>query len=154
MKISRVFANNHRKAFIVDSSKGTMDYPYSRLKVKPHTRDPVAHVEPDAELGNEGFTYVLDSGKGDSVHIDSVLEYHKDPDYICELLLHDLTVRALGLLEKQKLTKRELARRLKTSPKQLYRLLDPAYYGKTINQMVRLLHVLGQSVEIVVKKAA
>jgi hypothetical protein len=154
MKINRVLANNRKKAFVLETSRGKMDYPYSRLRVKPQSSDPVIHVAPDRDLGKEGFTYVLKSGKANTIHSDSVLEYHQDPDYICELMLHNLTVRALELLKAQQTPKRELARRLKTSPKQLYRLLDPTDYGKTINQMVRLLHVMGQSVEIVIKKAA
>jgi hypothetical protein len=39
-------------------------------------------------------------------------------------------------------------RRLKTSPSQLYRLLDPANYKKSMDEMMRLLAVLGYRVEV------
>ncbi len=55
------------------------------------------------------------------------------------LTLYKLTLKARKLLKESKLPKRELARRLATSPAQIYRLLDPTNYKKTIDQMVRLL---------------
>jgi hypothetical protein len=154
MKIRRVFANNRKRAFVIESAAGVYDFPYSRLRLRPSRGDAVARVAADPELGREGFSYELESGRSDTVHMDAVLEYHRDPKYMCELLLHDLTLSALDLIRAKSIPKRELARRLKTSPRQLYRLLDPACYGKTINQMVRLLHVLGYSVEFVLKRAA
>ena len=111
MKVRRVLANNRKKAFIVETSKARLEYPYSRLHLRPQSSDPIVHVGPDRELANEAFTYVLRSGKSESVHLDSVLEYHQDPDYICELLLHVLTAQALDVIERQSIPKRELARR-------------------------------------------
>jgi len=53
------------------------------------------------------------------------------------------------------LSKHEVVRRLKTSPSQLYRLLDPTNDRKSIDEMLRLLSVLGYTVEwSVVKQAA
>ena len=34
----------------------------------------------------------------------------------------------------------------------MYRLLDQTFYGKTIDQTVKLLHVLGHTVSVVVDK--
>jgi hypothetical protein len=47
-------------------------------------------------------------------------------------------------------SRRELARRLKTSVPQLYRLLDPTNTRKSMNQLVCLLQVLDCSVDLVV----
>jgi hypothetical protein len=49
---------------------------------------------------------------------------------------------------KSGLSKHELVRRLKTSPSQLYRLLDPANYTKSMDEMCRLLAVLGYRLEV------
>ena len=154
MKILRILTNNKKKSFCLQTRKGPYEYTFSRLKVKPSSADPVVRVYPDHDLGDEGFTYALKSGREDTIHIDSVLEYNRDPDYLCELLLHELTVQAIEAIESSKISKREIARKLKTSPRQLYRLLDPAFYGKTINQMVRLLHAAGRSVEVKIKPCA
>jgi hypothetical protein len=43
---------------------------------------------------------------------------------------------------------RQLSRRLKTSPAQLYRLLDTTNYKKTVDKMLELLHVLDAEVEL------
>lgn len=68
-----------------------------------------------------------------------------------ELLLHNLTVEALKAIEESKLSRRELIRRLGTSPSQFYRHLDRTCYGKSVGQMVALLHLLGRKVELVVR---
>ena len=33
----------------------------------------------DEEAGREAFTYVLDSGRSGTVHVEQVLEYNQDP---------------------------------------------------------------------------
>ena len=154
MKIQRVFANNRRKAFVIQTRRGQMEFPYSQLRLKPTRDDSVASVQADPELGSECFTYELASGKSDSIPLDAVLDYNKDPDYLREILLHTLSIKAQDIVRKRNIPKRELCRRLKTSPTQLYRLLDQAYYRKSIDEMVRLLVALGQRIEIVVKNAA
>ena len=66
-------------------------------------------------------------------------------------MLHGRTVETLKTLEESGLSKRELIRRLGTSPSQFYRLLDPTYYGKSVGQMLALLHLLGKEVDLVVR---
>lgn len=107
-------------------------------------------VFPDPEAGNEAFTYRLASGVGDTVHLDAVLEYNQDPRILNELLLYRLTGEALDAVPKSDLSKRELIRRLGTSPSQFYRLLDPTYYGKSVGQLVALFRLLGMRVDVVV----
>ena len=58
-----------------------------------------------------------------------VLNSYEDKSYIREQMLYDLTLKAQELLASSAVTKGELARQLKTSPIQLYRLLDQTYYG-------------------------
>lgn len=152
MKIKRIFANNRKKCFVLETSKQIYEYPYSELGFKSKIQISSVYVDP--ELGNIGFSYTTSSGKQDSVLLDRVLSYNKDTDYILELLLHRLTAKSLEVLKNKSISKRELARKLKTSPKQLYRLLDPAYYGKTVDQMIKLLHALGVSVELSFQKNA
>ena len=61
-----------------------------------------------------------------------------------------LTVEAKRQVEESGLSRRELARRLKTSVPQLYRLLDTTNTKKSINQLSCLLQVLECSVDLVV----
>ena len=78
MKIRRVLGNNRKKVFVLDTRKGVYEFPYSELNLKPTARDPLVHVAPDPELGNEGFTYRLASGKENTVHLEHVLRFVDD----------------------------------------------------------------------------
>lgn len=152
MKIRSVKLNNHKKAFEVRAYKGQYDFPFARAGLRPTKTNPVRDLSIDAELGEEAFTYVLASGEEESIHIDQVLEYNRDPAYMRDLLLYQLTVEAGKCVATSELSKRELSRRLGTSPTQLYRLLDEENYSKTIDQMIELLAILDCPVEIKVAK--
>lgn len=49
-------------------------FPYARLRLVPTSDDQVAEVYPDPELGDEAFTYRLESGAEDTIHVDAVRE--------------------------------------------------------------------------------
>jgi hypothetical protein len=151
MKIRSVKANNRRKVFEVTAAKKRLLFPFARLEVRPTPDDPIAKVFVDKELGAEGLTYVLRSGREGTVHIEDVLEYNQDPDYLRDLLLYRLTLEAQKAVAATPLARREIIRRLGTSPAQLYRLLDPTNYRKSVDQVLRLLQVLDRDVELVVR---
>lgn len=151
MKIRKVIPNNRKRAFEVRTYKGTYDMPYASLDTRPSRGNKIREVFVDPELGNEAFTYCLESGQQDSIHIDRVLEYNRDPAYMRDLLLYRLTLEARKQAEKSGLSKRELIRRLGTSPAQLYRILDEENYRKSIDQVVGLLSVLNCRVEFSVE---
>jgi hypothetical protein len=118
---------------------------------QPTRTDRVKEAYPDQEAGDEAFTYRLESGLEDTVHLDVVLEYNQDPALLNDLLLYRLTVEARDALEESGISKREVIRRLNTSASQFYRLLEPNYYGKSVGQMLSLLRVLGKEVDLVVR---
>lgn len=151
MKIRSVKTNIRRKAFEVTAARKRLVFPFARLEVQPTPDDPIAKVYVDRELGAEGFTYILKSGREGTVHIEDVLEYNQDPDYLRDLLLYRLTLEAQKRVSSTSLAKREIIRRLGTSPTQLYRLLDQTNYRKSVDQMLRLLQVLDCDVELVVR---
>lgn len=152
MTINSVTANNRRRCFEIETRKGAFTFPYMKLDIVPSRTNRVKEVYVDGELGNEAITYVLESGEQDSVHMDDFLNYNKDPDYLRDLTLYRLTLKARTLLKESNLPKRELARKLATSPAQVYRLLDPTNYSKTIDQMVRLLACLDYTLDFVIEK--
>ena len=153
MKIKTVTANNRKKAFEVSTANDTYSFPYALLRVQPDSDNRIAEVYPDEELGSEGFTYRLLDGQEDTIHLDTVLEYNRDPAYLKDLLLHQLTVEAQRAVESSDLSKRELIRALGTSASQFYRLLDPTNQTKSVGQMLALLHLLGREVDVVVSPA-
>ena len=151
MKIRTVKCNNHKKAFIVQTATRKFEFPYAKAAPHPTSSDPVVQVDVDAELGREGFTYVLRSGKEGTIHIDQVLEYHQDPRYLRDVLLYKLTIEAQKRVEASGLSKRELVRRLGTSATQLYRLLDSTNYRKSVDQLLRLFNVVDCEVDLLVR---
>ncbi len=151
MKIKEVTINNRRKEFSLRTSSGAVyTYPYTRADPRPDSVNRIEAVFVDKELGNEAVTYILNSGEEGSIHIEQVLEYNEDPKYMAELLTYKLTLEARHGIENSGLSRRQIAKRLKTSVPQLYRLLDPANTNKSINQLVALLHVLNRKVDLVV----
>ena len=154
MTIRHVRADNRKRAFEVETAQGCYAYPYGLLPVAPGPANRIREVRPDEEFGRGAFTYVLADGAEGSVHLDAVLEYNEDPGYLNELLLYRLTVAARDAFEASGLGVRQLCRTLGTSPTQFYRLLDPAYYGKSVGQMMALLRLLGMKVEVRVTPVA
>lgn len=126
----------------IDTKKGHFRLPFSKLHLIPSTENRIESIFIDKEVGSEAITYILKSGQQDTVHLDAFLEYNRDPDYFRKLFLYKLALKAIQAVEKSPLSIREIARKLNTSPAQLYRLLDTANYSKTIDQMVRLLTCL------------
>jgi predicted XRE-type DNA-binding protein len=151
VRITAVTANNRRRAFEVRTRRGDWLFPYGKAEPSPTASDPLVEVFVDPELGREGFTYVLASGAEGSVHIDHVLDYNEEPGYMRDLLLHNLTVQALERIETSALSRREIIRRLGTSPAQFYRLIDPTNYRKSVDKLLALLQVLDCEVDLVVR---
>ena len=155
MKIRSVTSNNRKHEFSVTTRSGVeYSFPYSEAEPRPSSDDGIEEVFVDRELGSEAFSFVLASGKEGCVHIDQVLEYNEDPKYLADLLTYKLSLEAQKLMESSELSRRQVAKRLKTSVPQLYRLLNPANTRKSMKQLVSLLHILNCDVDLVVKKRA
>jgi hypothetical protein len=152
MKIKSVKINNKRKDFEVRASGKTYAFPYVKARPSPTSGDPVARAYVDKEIGGEGFTYELQSGKTGTVHVEQILEYNRDPNYLRDLMLYKLTLEAQRRIAESPLSKREIVRRLGTSATQLYRLLDQTNYQKSVDQLVSLLQLLECEVDLVVRK--
>lgn len=158
MKIRQVVANNRKGLLELFVRSGQMyPFPYAKLDPRPSAKNRIHEVYVDKELGSEAVTYVLESGAEGTVHIEHALEYNQDPTFLADLLSHKLTVEAMNRVKQTELSHRELARRLRTSVPQLYRLLDPTNTRKSLAQLIALLHILDCTVDLVVthpKRAA
>ena len=149
MKIDSARINNRRRAFELDTTRGTFSFPYAKAEPIPTPGDPIVEMFIDPEVGSEAITYRLASGQEGFVHVEQALDYNRDPTYLRDLLLYRLTLEAKWQISESRLSRREIIRRLDTSPAQLYRLLDTTNYGKTVDSMFALLTVLGCEVDIV-----
>jgi hypothetical protein len=154
VKLRSLRGNNHRHVFEVVTWRDRLLFPYALADPAPTSADPLVDVWIDQELGREGFTYRLASGREGSVHVDQVLDYNRDPGYLRDQLLYSLTLEAERRLAESPLSAREVIRRLGTSPAQFYRLLDTTNYRKSIDKVLALLGVLGCEVDLTVRPAS
>jgi hypothetical protein len=154
MIIQDVRVNNRQRCFEIQTKKGKLSFPFAKLDLPPSSTNRVQDVYVDRRFAKQAITYLLESGDEDAVHVDDFLYYNKDPDYMRDLTLHNLTTKAIELTKESKLPKRELARKLKTSPAQIYRLLDPSNYKKTIDQMVKLVACFNYTIDFKLEKDA
>ena len=152
VKIRNVRHNNRKKLFEVGIGSSKLAFPYSKAEPRPTAEDAVVRVSADEELGREGFTYELASGRQGTVHVEQVLEYNQDPSYLRDQLLYRLTLEAQKRVARSPLSKREIMRRLGTSAAQLYRLLDQTNYRKSTDQLLELLRVLDCDIDLVVRE--
>src|SRR5712691_1857561 len=151
MKIRAVRVNNRRKVLELRTSRAQFLYPFAKLDPRPSTNDPLVEVRVDKELASEAVTYRLASGREGAVHIEQVLEYNRDPDYLRDQLLYRLTLEAQKRLATSSLPRREIIRRLGTSATQFYRLLDQTNYTKSVDQLISLLQALDCEVDLRVR---
>ncbi len=151
MKIKNIEVNRKKKTFSINAGNTTYSYPFAKLDPVPLKKNPLTNFWLDADFGDEAFSFELKDGKTGTVHIDHVLEYNRDPNYMTELLLYKLTVEAKRHVENTNLSNREIIRRLGTSPAQYYRLLDQTNVTKSVNKMFNLLQVLGCEIDVVFK---
>ncbi len=151
MRIRSIRHNNRKKIFEIRTATKRLVFPFSKAEPPPTTQDPITRVFVDEEAGREAFTYVLHSGRTGTVHVEQVLEYNRDPTYLRDLLLYQLTLEAQKQVAKSPLSKREIIRRLGTSAAQLYRLLDQTNYRKSVDQVLALLQILNCDVDLVVR---
>ena len=86
MKVRSVEANNRKREFEVCVGSALFPFPYSKAEPRPEGGDLVTRVEVDPELGREGFSFELRSGRSGTVHVEQVLEYNEDPGYLRDQL--------------------------------------------------------------------
>jgi diguanylate cyclase (GGDEF)-like protein/PAS domain S-box-containing protein len=141
-------ANNRRRAFEIRAQGRDLVFPYGRLEPPPADGDRVVEARPVEIAGESGFYYRTASGLEGTVSLERVHHYEEGPSRRTEELLEKLTEEARKAVTESVLSKREISRLLGTSTSQLYRLLDPAYRGKSAGQMLALLHAVGREVRL------
>jgi DNA-binding TFAR19-related protein (PDSD5 family) len=151
VSVRSVEFNNRRRDFTVGVGTASYRLPYSRLATPLPVGEHVTSAFVDPEIANEGFTYSTGAGREGTVHVEQVLEYNRDPEYLRESLLYALTLAAQRRLARVTLSRRELARRIGSSPTQLYRLLDATNTRKSVDRMLTLLSALDCEVDMRVR---
>ena len=86
MKIINIEVNNRKKTFSVNTGNSTYSYPFAKLNPVPLKNNPLTNFWIDKDFGENAFSYELKDGKTGTVHIDHVLEYNRDPNYMTDVV--------------------------------------------------------------------
>ena len=149
-KFKHVTFDNKKRVFHLEYTSGLkVDCPYSALGI--HER--VTDAAPDSEAGEHSFYFVLRSGKEDYVPYDQPLHIEQVAEYAKEQALYKMTKTINQFIRKEKVSKRELARRLHTSTAQLSRLLDTTNYKKELSRLIEIAAMLNYEFKWEFKKA-
>jgi hypothetical protein len=92
--------------FNVLRNRTTCFYPYVRLDNQPDNSNRISRVFVDQELAREAFTFTLESGIEETVHIDQVLDYNRDPGYLNDMVIYKLTIEVKRRVAVSPLSKR------------------------------------------------
>ncbi len=146
--IKSVNVNNYAKKITIEVKGDVYNIPFAKLTTQPTRQNPVIEIFVDQELASEAVTYMLKNGEVDSIPFDAFLDYNRNPDYLKKMFLFEMTNVALNKLKSTQLSKNEICKRLRTSPSQLARLLDPTNTKKTMDKMLELLVILGADIQL------
>ncbi len=150
-KFKKVQFDNKKKVFHLEYTSGLkIECPYSALGIQGK----VTQAAPDNEVGGHSFYFVLNNGKKDFVPFDQPLHIVQHPEYVRRHTLYEVTKQLNQFIEREKVSKRELARRLGTSLSQLARLLDTTNYKKELSRLIELAAMLNYEFKWTFKKAA
>lgn len=150
-KFQKVEFNNKKRVFILHYTSGlTVECPYSSLNIKKK----VIEAAPDKEVNSHSFYFVLENHKKDFVPYDQPLHIVQHPEYMRREILFYITRDVKKFIDRSNISKREVARRLKTSVSQLSRLLDPTNYNKNLTKLLEIANLLNYEFEWKFKKAA
>lgn len=150
-KFKSVEFNNKKKSFFIEYTTGLrVECPYSALGIKKN----VVECSPDGEVGNHSFYFVLSDGKKEYVPYDQILDIVQNPEYAKQQALYEMTKAVVKLLKESKVSKRELARRLKTSLSQIERLLTLTNYNKELSRLIEMAAILNYEFKWEFKKVA
>ena len=132
-KFKKIQFDNKKKLFYLEYTSGLkIECPYSTLGIQGM----VVESAPDKESGQHSFYFILDNGDKKFVPFDQPLHIVQNPEYVRQHTLYEITKQLNVYLEKAKIPKRELARRLSTSMSQLARLLDTTNYTKELSRLI------------------
>ncbi|MCB0407783.1 MAG: hypothetical protein KDD34_06230 [Bdellovibrionales bacterium] len=148
-------SNYRKRAFEVTLKEGRKTHQFvlpftvfDNHKISIHNR--VIKSEIDKELGSQGVNIELEDGSRFDFPADLVL-YHCDPSYNWGPI-NQLKMALKDKLSDAQLSSRVVADALKTSPAQVFRLLEENKASKQLLQLFQLAELAGYEVEFRLKK--
>lgn len=151
MKIKKVAHNNRSKTLTIEYFSGkTVTCAYGNLGIE----GPLEESWVDKETRGRSVGIRLKNGTEEYFPYDQPLSLTRDPEYLLRNHIEHLIAKIKETMARKKITKRYLARELKTSDNQVHRLLNPSILNKNLGQLYKMAHLLGLELEWRLKEAA
>ncbi len=143
------FSNKKKEVSIVYTSGKKAAVHYGSLGIT----DPIKQIGVDEETSDRSLKIEFVNGKTDYMPYDQPLFLIRDPEYMLRDHIENIVARINEEIDSKKISKKYLARQLKTSDNQVHRLLNPCIVNKNLTQLYKLGWLLGLEFEVSVKAA-
>ena len=148
MKFKSVKCSNKKKEiYIVYTSGKTAVIHYSSLGISHH----IKNIRVDKETSGKSLKIEFVNGRVDYLPYDQSLFLIKDPEYMLHNHIENIISRINEEIKRKKMSKKHIARQLKTSDNQVQRLLNPNILNKNLPQLYKLASLLGLEFKVSVK---
>ena len=146
---SAKFSNKKKEIYIVYTTGKKAVIHYSSLGIS----HPIKNIQVDKETLGKSLKIDFINGKTDYIPYDQPLFLIKDPEYILHNHIENIVSRINEEIRRKKMSKKHIARQLKTSDNQIQRLLNPNILNKNLSQLYKLASLLGLEFKVSVKVA-
>ena len=146
---SASFSNRKRELHIVYVSGKKAVVHYGSIGIT----DPIKRIQVDKETSGRSLKIEFANGKADYMPYDQPLFLIRDPEYMLRDHIENVVARINEEIDRKKISKKYLARQLKTSDNQVQRLLNPRIMNKNLTQLYKLAALVGLEFEVSVKAA-
>ncbi len=146
---SATFSNRKKEIQVVYTSGKKAVVHYGSLGIT----DPIKHIQVDKETSDRSLKIEFANGKTDYMPYDQPLFLIRDPEFMLRDHVENVVARINEEINRKNISKKHLARQLKTSDNQMQRLLDPRIVNKNLTQLYKLSAMLGLEFEVTVKAA-
>ena len=146
---SASFSNRKREIHIVYVSGKKAVVHYGSIGIT----DPIKRIQVDKETSGRSLKIEFANGKADYMPYDQPLFLIRDPEYMLRDHIENVVARINEEIDRKKISKKYLARQLKTSDNQVQRLLNPRIMNKNLTQLYKLAALVGLEFEVSVKAA-
>ncbi len=150
-KIKKVsFSNKTKEIEIEYTSRKKYLLHYGQLGIDKN----IVRAWVDQETKGKSVGFEFEDGSTDFMPYDQPLVLNKDPEYMLQDQIEHLVLELNETIRKKGISKKYIAKKLKTSENQIFRLLNPAILNKNLGQLYQIAFILNKQIEIELKDAA
>lgn len=146
---SAKYSNKKKEIYITYTSGEKTVIHYSSLGISHH----IKNIQVDKETSGKSLKIDFINGKTDYLPYDQPLFLTKNPEYMLHNHIENVISQINEEIRRKKMSKKHLARQLKTSDNQIQRLLNPNILNKNLPQLYKLASLLDLEFKVSVKVA-